>query len=64
MVRWLRIGAGMGLILIGLFFGIVPGVPGVLFGIPGLIILSREFHWAKRILQWFERRFPQKSARD
>ena len=29
--------------------------------IPGLLLLSKEFHWARRLLDWARARLPQKS---
>lgn len=48
----LQIAAGVGLVIIGLIGLIMPVMPGWVFLIPGLVILSRHFHWAKRLLQW------------
>jgi len=28
------------------------------------MLLSREFHWAKRTLQWLRSRFPKKTVQD
>ncbi|MCH8269284.1 MAG: PGPGW domain-containing protein [Acidobacteria bacterium] len=54
----------MGFLVLGLLGWLLPIIPGWAFIIPGLMLLSREFHWAKRTLQWLKRRFPQKTARD
>ncbi|MCZ6750946.1 MAG: hypothetical protein O7E51_03860 [Acidobacteria bacterium] len=64
MVRWLRIVAGMGFLVLGLLGWLLPIIPGWAFIIPGLMLLSREFHWAKRSLQWLKRRFPKKTMQD
>ena len=64
MARWLRIIAGMGFLVLGLLGWLLPIIPGWAFIIPGLMLLSREFHWAKRILQWLRSRFPQKTMQD
>ena len=62
MKRWLRIGIGFGLMLVGLLGWILPIVPGWAFMIPGLMLLGREFHWARRTLQWLKDRIPKKSV--
>ena len=52
----------MVLIVLGLLGLVLPIIPGWVFLIPGLILLSREFHWARRLLEWLKHRLPQKSA--
>lgn len=49
MVRAARIVGGILLILIGLVGWVLPIVPGWLFMIAGLALLSRHFHWARRL---------------
>ncbi len=46
----LRILSGFGLVLLGIVGIILPVMPGWVFLIPGLIILSDHFVWARRIL--------------
>lgn len=41
---------------------LLPVVPGWALFIPGLILLSREFHWARRLLGWFRSHIPKRSA--
>ena len=60
--RGLRVTGGMVLIVLGLLGLVLPIIPGWVFLIPGLILLSREFHWARRLLEWLKHRLPQKSA--
>ena len=43
---------GIILVIIGLIGGIVPIFQGWIFGIPGLIILSKHFPPIKRLLIW------------
>ena len=62
MKRWLRIGIGFGLMLVGLLGLLLPVIPGWVFVIPGLILLAREFHWSRRVLQWLKDRIPKKSV--
>jgi uncharacterized protein YqgC (DUF456 family) len=57
--RWLKIGVGFALMLCGVAGWILPIVPGWALFIPGLILLSREFHWARRLLAWLRSRFPK-----
>ena len=60
--RWLRIAGGLGMVLVGLVLVVLPIVPGWWLVIPGLILLGREFHWARRLLAWVQSRLPQKPA--
>lgn len=39
------------LVLLGLLTGPVPVIQGWMFGVPGLIILSRHNKWARRFLE-------------
>ena len=64
LMRWLRIATGVVFLVVGLLGWLLPIIPGWAFIIPGLVLLSREFSWAKGTLQWLKRRFPQKSAQD
>jgi uncharacterized protein (TIGR02611 family) len=56
MVRLGRIGAGIGLILVGLALLVLPG-PGILTIAAGLAVLATEFTWAATTLEWMKRRF-------
>jgi len=56
MVRIAKIGAGMGLILLGLFLLVLPG-PGILTIAGGLAILATEFTWARNLLDWMKDRY-------
>ena len=49
---------------VGLLGLALPILPGWVFVIPGLMILAREFVWARRLLQWLKDRRPQKAVRD
>lgn len=46
----LRILSGFGLVLLGIAGIILPVMPGWIFLIPGLMILSEHFVWARRLL--------------
>jgi uncharacterized membrane protein YbaN (DUF454 family) len=54
-----RIAAGIGLILIGIVGLILPVMPGWIFIIPGLVILSEHFDWAKRLTEWLKSKFAE-----
>ena len=45
---------GIILIIIGLIGGLVPVFQGWIFGIPGLIILSKYFKIFRKILNWIK----------
>ncbi|MBI4425689.1 MAG: PGPGW domain-containing protein [Elusimicrobia bacterium] len=47
--RWLRLGAGWGLLLAGVVLIPLPG-PGLLVILGGLTLLSKESAWARRVL--------------
>jgi len=59
--RWFRIIAGILMLVVGVVFWALPFLPGWLLVIPGLMLLSHEFHWAKRLLNWLRSRLPGKS---
>jgi hypothetical protein len=52
---------GLVLIAAGLVMIVTPG-PGIAAILAGLALLSTEFAWAKRLLNWFRRRFAAASA--
>lgn len=43
---------GFGLVIVGLTGLILPFMPGWIFLIPGLVILSERFPWAKKLVEW------------
>ena len=53
MARIARIGAGTGLILLGLVLLVLPG-PGIITIAAGLALLATEFTWAANILEWMK----------
>jgi uncharacterized protein (TIGR02611 family) len=55
--------AGFGLIILGLVLS-VPGVPGpgLLVMFVGLVVLAKEFHWARRLIESLRHRFPRVAA--
>ncbi len=56
MARIARIGAGTGLVLLGIMLLVLPG-PGIITIAAGLALLSTEFEWARRILDWVKDRY-------
>jgi uncharacterized membrane protein YbaN (DUF454 family) len=54
--RILRLATGIGLVLLGIVGLILPIMPGWIFLIPGLIILSDFFPPLKRVLEWAKRK--------
>jgi uncharacterized protein (TIGR02611 family) len=63
MARIARIGAGIGLILLGLILLVLPG-PGLLTIAGGLALLSTEFKWAANILDWMKRQYRDYFTRE
>lgn len=53
MTRIARIGAGIGLVLLGLILLVLPG-PGILTIAGGLTLLATEFTWAANLLEWMK----------
>ena len=54
--RILRLATGIGLVLLGIAGLILPIMPGWIFLIPGLVILSDFFPPVKRVLEWAKRK--------
>ena len=52
MLDILKIILGFLLVIIGIIGGLIPIFQGWIFGIPGLIILSKYFNIFKKILHW------------
>lgn len=57
MRKILRIATGVGFILIGIVGLIMPIMPGWIFIIPGLMILSEYSKTCARLLAWVKARF-------
>ena len=51
-MRLLRIVGGFVMVLVGIVGLILPIMPGWIFLIPGLVMLSEHFDWAKRLVVW------------
>lgn len=60
--RWLKIISGMIMLIVGIIGWLLPVIPGWAFFIPGLILLSTEFHWARRLLAWLKSKFPKQTT--
>tara|TARA_B100001094_G_C17854057_1_gene634107 strand:+ start:333 stop:518 length:186 start_codon:yes stop_codon:yes gene_type:complete len=56
MKKYFEIGFGLILIIIGLIGGLIPVFQGWVFGIPGLILLSKHSSYAKKVLIWGQRK--------
>jgi uncharacterized membrane protein YbaN (DUF454 family) len=61
--RALRIASGLAMVVAGLAGLALPILPGWILLIPGLILLSREFHWARRLLGWLRSWLPHDVAK-
>ena len=58
--RYLHISFGVLLVAIGLIGGLIPIFQGWVFGIPGLIILSKYFPKVNRLVSWAKRKAKSK----
>ncbi len=54
--RLLRIISGFGLLGLGIVGLFLPILQGIAFIIAGLLLLAREYHWARSLLNWVRRR--------
>jgi uncharacterized protein len=63
MKRLALIAAGWALLLLGAIGLFIPVLPGVLFLLIGLSILSVEYEWARRWVAALRRRFPDADKR-
>jgi len=55
--------AGWAFIVVGIIGLFLPILQGILFLLVGLIILSTEYHWARRLLASVKARFPSATSR-
>ena len=60
----IKIIIGILLIIIGLIGGIIPIFQGWMFGIPGLVLLSKYFKSAKKILKWAKKKIKKTTTDD
>ena len=63
MKRVLLIAAGWLFIVLGIVGLFLPILQGILFLIVGLLILSREYTWANKLLLRLQARFPELSKK-
>lgn len=47
------------MLFVGVAGLILPIMPGWIFVIPGLVVLGREFHWARRLLNRLKKFHPK-----
>lgn len=55
--RLTRIIAGFILIGLGIVGLFLPFLQGIAMIVAGFLLLAREFHWARRVLEWAKRRW-------
>jgi hypothetical protein len=58
-LRLARIIGGFAMLFVGVLGLVLPVMPGWIFVIPGLALLGREFHWARRLLEWIKKYHPK-----
>ena len=58
--KYLHISFGILLVIIGLIGGLIPVFQGWVFGIPGLIILSKYFPKVNNLVSWAKRKVGSK----
>ena len=51
---------GVVLVTLGLIGIVLPVMPGFLFLVGGLLLMSTEYAWAERALAWARRRFDRR----
>ena len=56
MRRIIRVSTGLGLVILGITGLILPVMPGWIFLIPGLLILSEYFPGVKRLMEWAKKK--------
>lgn len=53
--------AGWGLILVGIAGVLLPVLPGIPFLLAGLVVLSSQYTWSRRLLEFLRRKFSPAS---
>ena len=61
--HFLRVGAGVGLVLVGIVGLILPIMPGWIFLIPGLLILADYFPPLRRMVDWLKHKYEVEKAK-
>jgi uncharacterized membrane protein YbaN (DUF454 family) len=56
--KWIVLVVGWAFILVGIAGPVLPILPGVLFLVIGLVVLSTEYLWAHQVLTKLTSRFP------
>ena len=64
MFNLIKIIIGITLVIIGIIGGLIPIFQGWVFGIPGLIILSKYFPPAKKTLKWAKKKIKKTTSGD
>lgn len=54
--RWARIIGGFTLLAVGIAGLFLPIIQGIALIVAGLLLLAREYHWARRLLDWVRRK--------
>ena len=62
LARWARIIGGFGLIALGIVGLFLPVLQGIALIVAGLFLLAREYHWARRLLDWVRRKRERMST--
>jgi len=61
--HFLRIAAGIGMVVVGIAGIILPIMPGWIFLIPGLFILADYFPPLRRPTNWLKHRYAEEKAK-
>ncbi len=56
--RLARIVGGFVLIAVGIVGLFLPFLQGIALIVAGLLLLAREFRWARRLLAWLRSKYP------
>ena len=52
---WARKAIGWGLLVAGVAGCVLPVAPGIPLVLAGLVMLGRDYHWARQALRWVKR---------
>ena len=52
---WVRKAVGWGLLVAGVAGCVLPVAPGIPLVLAGLVMLARDYEWARQMLQWMRR---------
>lgn len=59
----MRVGTGIGLVIVGITGLILPIMPGWIFLIPGLLILADYFPPLRRLVNWLKHKYEIEKAK-